>query len=181
MICLSSSQVYFCPLRLPSSPRSGLPKALCSAVNTFKEKEFLEATMFGQETGTETRGDSLLYSTIFYGWHKTPWVYSSCLKANSGRKHFIHIYFPASSVAAIYSDSVLDKATHFCNLNCQEKTLPSIKSAKITGRLPIIEITCHIRIRISDERELLLSFRNPSQTWTYVPLKYLKTHFTASQ
>jgi len=36
---------------LTLTPRSGLPKALCSAVNTFKEKEFLEATMFGQETG----------------------------------------------------------------------------------------------------------------------------------
>ena len=50
-------------------------------------------------------------------------IYLSCIKPNSWRNCFIQSISLPASFAAIYSASIVDKATHFCNFDCHD-TVP---------------------------------------------------------
>ena len=52
-------------------------------------------------------------------------TYSSCCIPSSLKNVFIHTNSFPASVTAIYSASVVDKATHFCSLDCHDTAPPA--------------------------------------------------------
>ena len=111
-------------------------------------------------------------------WLSQCTLYSSCCRPNFWRSRFNHnISFPASE-AAMYSASVVDKATHFCNLDCHETAYPT----KV-NRNPDVDFLPSRSPAISASiKPSKIGSAPPKHKHIFkVPFKYWRIHLTASQ
>jgi len=83
-----------------------------------------------------------------------------------------------ASDATIYSTSVVDKATHLCNLDCQDTT-PLAKVVRYPG-VEFLESTSQAMSASVYPMNIGFSLPKPKHLLV-VPLKYLNIHYTAFQ